>query len=68
MTILQQKIRSSKYSMTEIAYALGVSEMTLYRKASGKSKIRRGEMNMLSQMLGLTKNEQNEIQKELKDA
>ena len=67
MTILQSKIKESSYNNTDLAYALGISELSMYRKATGKSKIKRGEMQILSNMLKLTLEDQGDIYEELEN-
>lgn len=65
MTILQQKIKESSYNNTDLAYALGISELSMYRKATGKSKIKRGEMFILANKLNLSEEDQENILNEL---
>lgn len=66
MSILQDKINNSNFSMTDIAHELGVSSFSVYRKITGRSSLKRSELYVLSLLLDLNEDEIEKIQEELR--
>ena len=58
---LNEKIEKSELSHTAIAAALGMSMPTYYSRKSGKSEFTASEISKMTEVLGLTKAERDEI-------
>lgn len=63
--MLEEKVK--KYGITRLAYELGICELSVRNKISGKSKITRAEMIALQQLLDLSDEELSVIREELSD-
>ena len=57
--MLEEKVK--KYGITKLACELGVCELSARNKISGKSKITPPEMKMITDLLELTDQEQEEL-------
>lgn len=64
--MLEEKVK--EYGITRLAYELGLCELSIRNKISGKSKITPSEMIAIQQLLMLTNEEVNVIKEELSNA
>lgn len=64
--MLEEKVK--KYGITRLAYELGLCELTIRNKISGKSKISPAEMMAIQSLLSLTDEEVTIIREELANA
>ena len=63
--MLEKKVK--EYGITRLAYELGVCELSIRNKMSGKSKITPAEMIAMQKLLNLSDEEVSVIRKELSD-
>lgn len=55
--LFEQKVSESSYTMDELAWKLGINAATLYRKKTGISDFTRSEIQRISEILALSRDE-----------
>ncbi len=55
--LFEQKVSESSYTMDELAWKLGINAATLYRKKTGISDFTRSEIQRISEILSLSRDE-----------
>lgn len=55
--LFEQKVTESPYTMDELAWKLGINAATLYRKKTGVSDFTRAEIQRISEILSLTRDD-----------
>ena len=55
--LFEQKVSESSYTMDELAWKLGINVATLYRKKTGISDFTRSEIQRISEILSLSRDE-----------
>jgi hypothetical protein len=55
--LFEQKVIESPYTMDELAWKLGINAATLYRKKTGISDFTRSEIQRISEILSLSRDE-----------
>lgn len=63
--MLEKKVK--EYGITRLAYELGVCELSIRNKITGKSKITPAEMIAIQKLLSLSDEEVSSIREELND-